>query len=371
MKNYLLWGAVSFNKAIKGDSKAKFIARNANSGNLIIGHAVQNHLGNLHDEIEFREDFNPQMVNEKYDALIIPAANYIREMFSVQAQLKLLEKIKIPVICIGLGTQAASLSDKVKITPDLLRFLQILSTKSTTIGVRGFYTAELLYSLGIKNVDVIGCPSNFLNCDIDFKIDKKNLPEKFRSAYYLNDHHDSIHLFDLALKEGSDLMAQHHNATLCLKDDEITNFANSRYFELIYSKSKFKTKKVIDFINYRIQVFYEINAWQNALSNIDFAFGMRFHGNMMALQQRIPALWVTHDSRTIELAEFLKLPSINISEVKMFKNLKQLYEKADYSKYNQIYTQLFTNYVDFLAKNGIDHVLKKCGKIDSLKKNLQ
>lgn len=174
MKNYLLWGAVSFNKAIKGDSKAKFIARNANSGNLIIGHAVQNHLGNLHDEIEFREDFNPQMVNEKYDALIIPAANYIREMFSVQAQIKLLEKIKIPVICIGLGTQAASLSDKVKITPDLLRFLQILSTKSTTIGVRGFYTAELLNSLGIKNVDVIGCPSNFLNCDIDFKIDKKN-----------------------------------------------------------------------------------------------------------------------------------------------------------------------------------------------------
>ncbi len=62
MKNYLLWGAVSFNKALRSDSKSKFIGRNANSGNLIIGHAVQNHLGNLHDEIEFREDFDPQMV---------------------------------------------------------------------------------------------------------------------------------------------------------------------------------------------------------------------------------------------------------------------------------------------------------------------
>ena len=365
MKNYLLWGAISFNRAVCDDSKANFIARNANSGNLSIGHAVQNHLGNLHDEIEFREEFDYQIVNEKYDALIIPAANYIREKFSVQAQIKLLEKIKIPVVCIGLGTQAASLSDKVKVTPDLLRFVQILSTKSTTIGVRGFYTAELLHSLGIKNVDVIGCPSNFLNGNPDFEIDKKDLSENFRSAYYLNDHPDSIHLFDLALKERSNLMAQHNNAILCLKDDEISNFANSEYFELMYSKSKFQTKEVIDFINYRIQVFYEINAWQNALRNIDFAFGMRFHGNMMALQQRIPALWVTHDSRTIELTDFLQLPSIRISEVKMFKNLKQLYEMADYSKYNQIYPQLFANYVDFLDKNGIDHVLKRFGNIDS------
>jgi hypothetical protein len=89
---------------------------------------------------------------------------------------------------------------------------------------------------------------------------------------------------------------------------------------------------------------------------------------MMALQQQIPALWVTHDSRTIELASFLQLPSISPDEVKKFKNMQQLYELADYSKYNQIYPQLFANYVDFLDKNGIDHVLKRRGNIDCLEK---
>jgi hypothetical protein len=362
VKKYLLWGAVSFNKVINSDSKAKFIDRNANSGNLIIGHAVQNHLGNLHDEIEFRDDFDPRMVNKKYDALIIPAANYIREKFSIKPQAELLEKIEIPVVCIGLGAQAPSLSEKVSINPDILKFLKVLSGKSCTIGVRGSYTAELLFASGIKNVDVIGCPSNFLNGKQDFKIDKNPLPENFRSAYYLNEHPDAMCLFDLALKSGSDLITQHKNEIVCLKDDEINGFVNSRYYELMYSKSKFTTTEIIEYINYRIRVFYEINAWQNALSNIDFAFGMRFHGNMMALQQRIPALWVTHDSRTIELASFLQLPSISPDEVKTIKNLQQLYEIADYSKYNQIYPQLFENYVDFLDKNGIDHILKKARK---------
>lgn len=50
-----------------------------------------------------------------------------------------------------------------RLSPNQKRNFSLLSEKSKLIGVRGNYSAEILNSLGIKNVRVIGCPSYFEN----------------------------------------------------------------------------------------------------------------------------------------------------------------------------------------------------------------
>lgn len=86
-----------------------------------------------------------------------------------------------------------------------------------------------------------------------------------------------------------------------------------------------------------------------------FSFGSRFHGNMSALRNGIPALWVTHDSRTSELVQTLKLPHITLSEFNEINNMKKLVEYCDYTEFYKAYKGLSAEYVKFLDENNLNH----------------
>jgi polysaccharide pyruvyl transferase WcaK-like protein len=360
MKKYLLWGAVSMNKLLNPQYGIDYINRFANSGNLVIGHAVQSHLGYCHDELGFMEDFVPEEINEKYDALVIPASNFINEKKNLIQQSLLLERINIPVAVIGLGAQARNINSGLKLNKDLVKFLQILSSKSNTIGVRGFFTAELLFSAGIKNVSVIGCPGCFINMDPGFSLHKKPFQECFRSVIGMNKKNDNHHLFDFALNAKSTLIAQTEKDEVEMHIHDKEYFLKSRIFDEYYSKSKANPDQVFKYLTENTKIFYNIEKWQEELKMYDFSFGMRFHGNMMALQQKIPALWITHDSRTSELTSFLQLPNLDINELKNYSKIQDLYEITDYSRFNQAYQYLYSNYVNFLEKNGLEHIMPEC-----------
>ena len=87
------------------------------------------------------------------------------------------------------------------------------------------------------------------------------------------------------------------------------------------------TNKIIDYDDNYSKVYFNLNDWAELYSkeNISFAFGTRFHGNMVAMHNGIPALWVTHDSRTKEL-KLLIIPSmwkncLNIAITMKLKNI--------------------------------------------------
>lgn len=62
---------------------------------------------------------------------------------------------------IGAGAQAYEFGGCIALTEGTRCFLGYVAARSVSIGVRGHYTAEVLARLGIRNVDVIGCPSAF------------------------------------------------------------------------------------------------------------------------------------------------------------------------------------------------------------------
>ena len=107
-------------------------------------------------------------------------------------------------------------------------------------------------------------------------------------------------------------------------------------------------------------VFWGINKWNEFYKkeNIKFAFGTRFHGNMEALRNGVPALWITHDSRTAELTHFLHLPNIAIKRFSAIKCLDELLQYCDYTDLRKNYNDLCKNYVDYLAENKLLHRYK-------------
>src|SRR3546814_12035702 len=72
----------------------------------------------------------------------------------------LVEALKMPIVPIGVGAQAATYR-RIQLPAGTKRFLAAVADRCHSVGVRGHYSAEVLHDAGIKNVSVIGCPSVF------------------------------------------------------------------------------------------------------------------------------------------------------------------------------------------------------------------
>ncbi|WP_299946197.1 polysaccharide pyruvyl transferase family protein [uncultured Microbulbifer sp.] len=148
-----------------------------NSGNLIFAHAA--HKTMRTDKVHITHAgytanlLKADEINEKYDYFVLPFANAFRKSFegNLKNYTKLIKKLKIPVIVVGVGAQTDlnyNMESMSSIDESVKEFVRVVLDRSTSIGVRGELTAAYLNKLGFKDVDVIGCPSLFLHGQ-DFK----------------------------------------------------------------------------------------------------------------------------------------------------------------------------------------------------------
>ena len=82
---------------------------------------------------------------------------------------QVLPKLKIPMLALGVGAQAPK-EGKLELSEQSKRIWKIIADKSASLGVRGTYTAEVLWDLGIKNVRIVGCPTAFRHNNPDLHI---------------------------------------------------------------------------------------------------------------------------------------------------------------------------------------------------------
>src|SRR5690606_30287480 len=98
----------------------------------------------------------------------IPLANSFRKSFigQLDALTKLIEDLRIPCVVVGVGAQTdldLRLLGGSPIDSHVKKFAGAVLDRSACIGVRGDFTKDYLNRLGFSDVDVIGCPSMFLN----------------------------------------------------------------------------------------------------------------------------------------------------------------------------------------------------------------
>ena len=319
------------------DDNQKFAKLGYNTGNMLFWHSLKTQL-NLDVKSRWYIDHIDQLNLSEYKSFVTTDLIWIKQNQDFSYLNKTLDVLgELPLVPISIGLQCDDYDYDFKLHPETVKVLNRISERCV-MGVRGNYTAEILTKHGISNFQVIGCPSMYMPVD-GFKTvsnDKKDIKKvsiNFETFYSKLDD-KRIEFLEYGMENGFDFVEQ---AQAELEEKQIEN---PETFQ--------KIKKWIDSNG---NIFFDLDEWRDYIREHDFSIGARFHGNVLALWEGVPALFVTCDSRTRELCEYFSLPRINISEFDKSKSVEEYYVIADYTKFIHVYEDRKNGWREFLKMN--------------------
>jgi polysaccharide pyruvyl transferase WcaK-like protein len=89
----------------------------------------------------------------------------------------------------------------------------------------------------------------------------------------------------------------------------------------------------------------------------DLVLGYRLHGNLMALSNGVPSIYFTYDSRTVEFAETLGIPSFDVFGGREFR-LEDYWDQALFERFNRCFYQRYREMRLFLEENRVPHRMR-------------
>jgi len=340
---------------------SSFESLGLNTGNLIFDNAIEKQIKfckmiNLQD---FRQLDFPYCGHA-----VLTVANLIiaGDDKECEKYFALYRKWKGQITIIGLGSQATVNGESPqelidRLTPVRRAMIKMFAKRTVALGIRGKYTADCLDLLGIHNYFIIGCPSVYsFGQNVNVKYAKPSLSKLLISVTKNSTEGHYTKCNEKIIEEGNS-----YNAMWCIqmrpevpfelmgKCTNIDDYQNLLPDVVI-------TDKEISWIKNNTVYFFDIHKWENWLvkNSFTFAIGTRFHGNMLAFLQGIPTLWITHDSRTVELIETLHLPYITEKQFMDTKDMSSLIEKWNCDEFISSYPSLYESYCKYLNVNGID-----------------
>lgn len=309
-------------------------------------------------------DYDPKYadeINEKYDAYIIPLADAFREEFvpSLRKYTKLIKKLKIPVIVIGVGLRAPfepKLNEGFPFDKDVKEFVQAVLEKSSIIGLRGEITSKYLTRLGFREgIDhtVIGCPSMYA-FGRELNIRETNITKD--SIISVNSSRLSPKNVLDFITRGMEEYPNHYFIPQWMKEMRLV-YAGA---PAIAKASDNYPVKMTDptYMNDRVRYFLNVPTWLDFLRTADLSFGARLHGNITATIAGTPSILIPKDARMRELAEYHQLTHVMAHDITEKTRLSDLIETADFQAPVKNQAKNFDHFIDFLNKNGLDHIYK-------------
>jgi polysaccharide pyruvyl transferase WcaK-like protein len=253
--------------------------------------------------------------------------------------------------------------------------MKIASERSASISVRGEYSAEVLAHYGIDNVTSTGCPSLVWNLDASHRVAKpqrqvtrvalncsRGRPDErllTRRARRVQTSRLNVLLPRLAFQRDLDFVAQaelpdiYH--ALGRQNEDTFATAFSDYLARIYGTTD--TKHLNDFFAHRMKVFFDVEAWLRYLTGQHLVFGTRLHGAIAGLLAGTPAVLVTHDARTAEMARQASVPSVSAETVTEDADFRQVYDACDIETFNRNAPAYYRRFAEFFDANGLRHRL--------------
>lgn len=300
---------------------------------------------------EFVDDFsNIESLNNKYDTCFIAFATHITTKRDVSEYADVIEKLDMKVIALSLGVQDyfSNSNESFIFHPSLMKLLKIVSEKSNYIGVRGSHTASLLYKNGFTNVLPIGCPTLFWNLKPELNIEKSETFKEPAIVYHRTIANEGFHLLKNIPIVGQDFLDE-VVFTKNLEED-----VKLKELEIVEYKKYHHTDEILSYIDKNGVFHYSFQEWFDYIRTKDFILGPRLHGCIAALIQGIPAVMLARDLRVNEIAEFFNIPKIRYDELSDKSSAQQIFDEADYIKFNETYKLRYKNYLNFLALNGVE-----------------
>lgn len=305
--------------------------------------------------------------NAEYDYVLLRGSNYIHGEMDWENAVPVLSKLKIPVLAFGVGAQAPSRGELV-LSDTTIRVMRLIADRCDSIGVRGEYTADVLWSLGIKNSRIIGCPTLFRRNRPDMQIQLPPLDQVRNVSFTLRrevswDYARDIGVYqdvqrrailDLAARFAVDISAQgeieEKKIVLGLPEQR------AAAFEQLIAEEWLQGPDDPLCHLYRTNLFYSdvVADYEALLGAKDLVLGYRLHGNLMALANGVPSVYFTYDSRTTEFVDTFRIPSFDVYSGKPFR-LEDYWDQAQFERFNRTYHQRYHDMRLFLDENDVDH----------------
>lgn len=332
-----------------------------NTGNLMFTEAIYSLIGGEITSIGF--NFDPMFVNKNFDAVIIPAANWLNNYSDWDWLIERLSDLKIPVTIIGIGLQAETYDlESVKVNDSCRRLIEFFANQSSPISVRGYFTQEWLNSIGVDNVVATGCPSLYMNIfrSIEFAATGKLLFQGTRyglTESFIGSNGINRRMFEFAVQFDCPMIFQSEPEEMEL----ITSGVSSRSLDeekqkLLLNLYGFGSVETLDaFMARNGKVFYDLKAWSQFVSEHKGLVGTRLHGAILALNSGRPAMLVPHDSRTAEVAKFAGIQALNgptVRDCTTLEEVETLFAVNNLEKFRDTRSINQATFVSFLADCG-------------------
>jgi hypothetical protein len=263
---------------------------------------------------------------------VFTLANYLGEHYNPTAFNNFLSRAPDGWRPVVLGLGAQGLLDKLTLDPDdislseahfdWLRALRDRSGGRVNVSLRGDLTLALLQRYGLAdNVVVTSCPSLMLAPQPDLG---QAIVAKFSAlsgAPLLNGAlgnpwDPSAAPFERAMIEQVvqsggviHVQMQLQHLQLARGDKLDADVMGGLHRQLMprITYQEFEQRG-----RHSFKVWWDVPAWMEHLSTVDFVVGTRIHGTALAIQAGTPALCVAWDSRTYELCQSMHIPFVSM-----------------------------------------------------------
>jgi hypothetical protein len=304
-------------------------------------------------------------IADGFDAYVLPLANAFRGGFArnLDRLSSVIEKLTMPVVVIGVGMQQRLDEDRSVIDDAtdeaVVRFMRAVLDRSPRVGVRGEETADYLKGLGFgpEHVEVIGCPSVY-DVGPDFRAAGPSGTLTTESPIAINVTPTVAGMGKLLMEVAERyphsvfVPQQHEQLALLLWGEPIP----------YRDRPKRVSPGIPVDTNHPLyrqdRILFPLGTltWRRFLATQRFAFGNRVHGTIAALTAGIPAMLLSHDYRTRELARHHQIPYREVPHGVGSIDIAELYESTDVSAFNRALPENFRRYVAFLDANGLTHI---------------
>ncbi|KAA5595963.1 polysaccharide pyruvyl transferase family protein [Blastochloris sulfoviridis] len=334
-------GSYQVPDSFENSSEHIFNLCGGNTGNFAIIYGLFRMLDSAASVVEIVPwSIDPVYVNENFDLVIFACANMLGPHTDLGPVAPMLKAVDLPIIAVGLGAQAKSISDVVEIPAGTRQWLDVIAEAAPSgapnIGVRGDFTYAQLERIGLSERAIVtGCPSILLNLNPELGAQISGAREKsiFRVAvpaglpYWPELMLLERNLVQIVESTSGIYVGQHDidMIRLCRRElnkikPEILGHFN-RYIAPGKSEAEFER-----WCQRYAVCFNSAPAWMEAMKSFDFVVGARFHGIMLALQAGVPAGVIAHDSRTVELCQTMAIPFRLYQELKSDFKASELYD---------------------------------------------
>ncbi|MEW2065580.1 polysaccharide pyruvyl transferase family protein [Streptomyces sp. NPDC007346] len=335
-----------------------------NAGNLIFSDAAHKILTTPQTEVVSNGiravASEAERINEEYDVFVVPLANAFRPTFerALTRMTQLIKRLRIPVVVLGVGAQADLRYDATRLKPmepTVRQFVTAVLDRSVSIGVRGEFTEQYLKDMGFRDVEVIGCPSMFMNGET-FTLDKRVESLTPDSRVSVNGSHSAVraHGLDAVIRRAHRRYPHLRFVGQNLLEAELLHWRETAHPTGAQTSMPTHPSHPM-YREDKVRLYVDPATWIGELREFDFSFGSRIHGNIAALLAGVPSTVLCSDSRTLELCRYFGIPHRKISEVPRTVDPAELYEAADFGELVNGHKERFLRFTGFMEKNGLEN----------------